>query len=88
MKRIKIDHKLMHYPIRLYIHDAVYLWRLNEQIKQEVFAEQDKALQVLRLETGFSRKRCLEILRGTKQLDDFPVRPGYNHERRNINELQ
>lgn len=87
MKRIKIDHKLMHYPIRLYIHDAVYLWRLNEQIKQEVFAEQDKALQVLRLETGFSRKRCLEILRGTKQLDDFPVRPGYNHERRNINEL-
>jgi hypothetical protein len=87
VKRIKIDHKLMHYPIRLYIHDAVYLWRLNEQIKQEVFAEQDKALQVLRLETGFSRKRCLEILRGTKQLDDFPVRPGYNHERRNINEL-
>ena len=78
----------MHYPIRLYIHDAVYLWRLNEQIKQEVFAEQDKALQVLRLETGFSRKRCLEILRGTKQLDDFPVRPGYNHERRNVNELQ
>ena len=68
--------------------DAVYLWRLNEQIKQEVFAEQDKALQVLRLETGFSRKRCLEILRGTKQLDDFPVRPGYNHERRNVNELQ
>lgn len=87
MKRIKIDHKLMIYPVRLYIHDAVYLWRLNEQIKQEVFAEQDKALQVLRLETGFSRKRCLEILQGTKQLDDFPVRPGYNHERRNINEL-
>lgn len=88
MKRIKIDHKLMIYPQRLYIHDAVYLWRLNEQIKQEVFAEQDKALQVLRLETGFSRKRCLEILRGTKQLDDFPVRPGYNVERRNVNELQ
>ena len=87
MKRIKIDHKLMIYPQRLYIHDAVYLWRLNEQIKQEVFAEQDKALQVLRLETGFSRKRCLEILRGTKQLDDFPVRPGYNVERRNVNEL-
>lgn len=86
MKRIKIDHKLMIYPQRLYIHDAVYLWRLNEQIKQEVFAEQDKALQVLRLETGFSRKRCLEILRGTKQLDDFPVRPGYNVERRNVNE--
>jgi hypothetical protein len=88
VKRLKIDHKLMHYPIRLYIHDAVYLWRLNEQIKQEVFAEQDKALQVLRLETGFSRKRCLEILRGTKQLDDFAVRPGYNVERRNVNELQ
>lgn len=88
MKRLKIDHKLLIYPQRLYIHDAVYLWRLNEQIKQEVFAEQDKALQVLRLETGFSRKRCLEILRGTKQLDDFPVRPGYNHERRNVNELQ
>jgi hypothetical protein len=87
VKRIKIDHKLLIYPQRLYVHDAVYLWRLNEQIKQEVFAEQDKALQVLRLETGFSRKRCLEILRGTKQLDDFPVRPGYNHERRNVNEL-
>ena len=88
MKRLKIDHKLLIYPQRLYIHDAVYLWRLNEQIKQEVFAEQDKALQVLRLETGFSRKRCLEILRGTKNLDDFPVRPGYNVERRNVNELQ
>jgi hypothetical protein len=88
VKRIKIDHKLLIYPQRLYVQDAVYLWRLNEQIKQEVFAEQDKALQVLRLETGFSRKRCLEILRGTKQLDDFPVRPGYNVERRNVNELQ
>jgi hypothetical protein len=88
VKRLKIDHKLLIYPQRLYVFDAVYLWRLNEQIKQEVFAEQDKALQVLRLETGFSRKRCLEILRGTKQLDDFAVRPGYNVERRNVNELQ
>ena len=88
MKRIKIDHKLLHYPIRLYVSDAVIIWQMNEKVKQEVFAEQDKAFRVLRLETGFSRKRCLEILRGDKQLDDFPVRPGYNHERRNINELQ
>ena len=87
MKRIKIDHKLMHYPIRLYVLDAVFIWQMNEKVKQEVFAEQDKALQVLRLETGFSRKRCLEILRGTKRLDDFACRAGYNHERRNINEL-
>ena len=67
--------------------DAVFIWQMNEKVKQEVFAEQDKALQVLRLETGFSRKRCLEILRGTKRLDDFPCRAGYNVERRNINEL-
>ena len=87
MKRIKIDHKLMHYPIRLYVADAVFIWQMNEKVKQEVFAEQDKAFQLLRLETGFSRKRCLEILRGTKRLDDFPCRPGYNVERRNINEL-
>ena len=87
MKRIKIDHKLMLYPVRLYVSDAVFIWQMNEKVKQEVFAEQDKALQVLRLETGFSRKRCLEILRGTKRLDDFPCRAGYNHERRNINEL-
>ena len=87
MKKQVINHKLMLYPIRLYILDAVYEWQLNEQIKQQVFAEQDKALQVLRLETGFSRKRCLEILKGTKSLDDFPCRPGYNTERRNINEL-
>ena len=87
MKKQLINHKLTLYPIRLYILDAVYEWQLNEQIKQQVFAEQDKALQVLRLETGFSRKRCLEILKGTKSLDDFPCRPGYNTERRNINEL-
>jgi hypothetical protein len=67
--------------------DAVYEWQLNEQIKQQVFAEQEQAMQVLRLETGFSRKRCLEILKGIKRLDDFPCRLGYNTERRNINEL-
>jgi hypothetical protein len=87
VKKQIINHKLTLYPIRLYILDAVYEWQLNEQIKQQVFAEQDKALQVLRLETGFSRKRCLEILKGTKSLDDFPCRPGFNTERRNINEL-
>jgi hypothetical protein len=87
VKKQIINHKLTLYPIRLYILDAVYEWQLNEQIKQQVFAEQDKALQLLRLETGFSRKRCLEILKGTKSLDDFPCRPGYNTERRNINEL-
>ena len=87
MKKQIINHKLTLYPIRLYILDAVYEWQLNEQIKQQVFAEQDKALQLLRLETGFSRKRCLEILKGIKSLDDFPCRPGYNTERRNINEL-
>ena len=86
MKKI-INHKLTLYPIRLYILDAIYEWQLNEQIKQQVFAEQNQALQVLRLETGFSRKRCLEILKGTKSLDDFPCRPGFNTERRNINEL-
>jgi len=87
VKKQLINHKLTLYPIRLYILDAVYEWQLNEQIKQQVFAEQDKALQVLRLETGFSRKRCSEILKGTKSLDDFPCRPGFNTERRNINEL-
>ena len=87
MRKQIINHKLTLYPIRLYILDAVYEWQLNEQIKRQVLQEQDKALQLLRLETGFSRKRCLEILRGTKHLDDFPCRPGFNTERRNINEL-
>jgi hypothetical protein len=87
VKKQIINHKLTLYPIRLYILDAVYEWQLNEQIKQQVFAEQDKALKVIRLETGFSRKRCLEILKGIKSLDDFPCRPGFNTERRNINEL-
>jgi|APGre2960657373_1045057.scaffolds.fasta_scaffold401256_1 hypothetical protein len=67
--------------------DAVYEWQLNEQIKRQVLLEQEQGVQLLRLETGFSRKRCLEILKGTKSLDDFPCRPGYNTERRNINEL-
>jgi hypothetical protein len=87
VKKQLINHKLTLYPIRLYILDAIYEWQLNEQIKQQVFAEQEQAMQVLRLETGFSRKRCLEILKGIKSLDDFPCRPGYNTERRNINEL-
>ena len=87
MRKQIINHKLTLYPIRLYILDAIYEWQLNEQIKQQVFAEQNQALQVLRLETGFSRKRCLEILKGTKSLDDFPCRPGFNTERKNINEL-
>ena len=87
MKRIKVGHKLMLYPQRLYVLDAVFNWQTNEQIKQEVLRQQEQAMQVLRLETGFSRKRCLEILRGIKHLDDFPCRPGYNIERRNLNEL-
>jgi hypothetical protein len=87
VKKQLINHKLTLYPIRLYILDAVYEWQLNEQIKRQVLLEQDKALKVIRLETGFSRKRCLEILKGTKSLDDFPCRPGFNTERRNINEL-
>ena len=86
MKRLKIEHKLMLYPQRLYVLDAVFNWQMNEQVKQEVLRQQEQAMQVLRLETGFSRKRCLEILRGIKDLDDFKCRAGFNHERRNINE--
>ena len=86
MKRLKIEHKLMLYPQRLYVLDAVFNWQMNEQVKQEVLRQQEQAMQVLRLETGFSRKRCLEILRGVKNLDDFQCRAGFNHERRNINE--
>jgi len=86
VKRLKINHKLMLYPQRFYVLDAVFNWQTNEQVKQEVLRQQEQAMQVLRLETGFSRKRCLEILRGIKHLDDFPCRPGFNHERRNINE--
>lgn len=78
----------MLYPIRLNIFDAVYVWQLNEQIKQKVFEEQEQQVLVLRLETGFSRRRCLLILRGINKLDDFACRFGYNTERRNINELQ
>ena len=87
MRKQIINHKLTLYPIRLYILDAIYEWQLNEQIKQQVLLEQEQGVQLLRLETGFSRRRCLEILRGTKHLDDFPCRPGFNTERRNINEL-
>jgi hypothetical protein len=76
----------MLYPQRLYVLDAVFNWQMNEQVKQEVLRQQEQAMQVLRLETGFSRKRCLEILRGVKNLDDFQCRAGFNHERRNINE--
>jgi len=86
VKRLKIEHKLMLYPQRLYVLDAVFNWQMNEQVKQEVLRQQEQAMQVLRLETGFSRKRCLEILRGIKDLDDFKCRAGFNHERRNINE--
>ena len=82
-----INHKLTLYPIRLYIQDAVFMWQMNEQVKEQAVAEQEKQVQLLRLETGFSRKRCLEILKGIKSLDDFPCRPGFNTERRNINEL-
>ena len=86
-RRIIVNHKLMLYPIRLNIMDAVFTWQINEKAKQQIFAEQDKAFQLVRLETGFSRKRCLEICKGIRSLDEFPVRPGYNIERRNINEL-
>jgi len=82
-----INHKLTLYPIRLYILDAVYEWQLNEQIKQQAVLEQEQAFKLLRLETGFSRKICRDILKGIKRLDDIPCRPGFNTERRNINEL-
>jgi hypothetical protein len=97
MKRINIDHPLLPYPQRLIVTDAIFTWRVNQlermkalraelqarQVQLNAQSEQDDSIEIMRLNTGFSKARCKSIVTGATELDDYLVRGGYrrNSER-------
>jgi len=91
MKRININHPLLPYPQRLTVTDAIYTWRVNQmermaalraelqarQVQLNAQTEQADSIEIMRLNTGFSKARCHSIVTGAAELDDFVVRGGY-----------
>jgi hypothetical protein len=77
MKQINISHRLTKYPERLNILDAIFVWQLAEEDKVYALAEQEQAFDFVQRATGFSSKRCLQIVSGKAKLDDFKVVAGH-----------
>ena len=84
MKRISIPHKLLPYPARLRVLDAIYLWRVAQKCRDEIrqfelqaMREQLDSINVMQRFTGLSKARCYSIVTEKTNLDDYPVREGY-----------
>lgn len=84
MKRIILPHKLLPYPARLRVLDAIYLWRVAQQCRDEIrqfelqaMREQLDSISVMQQLTGLSKATCYSIVTEKTNLDDYPVRGGY-----------
>jgi hypothetical protein len=84
VKRITIPHNLLPYPARLRVFDAIYLWRVAQQCRDEIrqfelqaIRKQLDSIDVMQRLTGLSKARCYSIVTEKTNLDDYPVREGY-----------
>jgi len=84
VKRISIPHKLLPYPARLRVLDAIYLWRVAQQCREQVrqfelqaMREQFDSISVMQRLTGLSKRTCYSIVTEKTNLDDYLVPGGY-----------
>ena len=77
MRKISIPHTLLPYPARIQVLDAIYVWRLAQELKEQGLRQQLDCLNLMQRLSGLSKARCYLIVTEKTELDDYPVREGY-----------
>ena len=61
----------MPYPKRLMVQDAIFWWQINQARVQQIRVWQAEAVNIMQIETGFSKRRCFRLLDELESIDDF-----------------
>ena len=64
-------YKPLPYPKRMLVQDALFFWQINQLKKQAIVVWQAEAVNVMQIETGFSKRRCFRLLDEIESIDDF-----------------
>jgi hypothetical protein len=64
-------YKPLPYPKRLAVQDAIFWWQINQAKKQAIVSWQAEAVNILQIETGFSKRKCFRLLDELESIDDF-----------------
>jgi hypothetical protein len=64
-------YKPLPYPKRLAVQDAIFWWQINQAKKQAIVSWQAEAVNIMQIETGFSKRKCFRLLDELESMNDF-----------------
>ena len=64
-------YKPLPYPKRMLVQDALFFWQINQVKIRQIRAWQAEAINIMQIETGFSKRRCFRLLDEIESIDDF-----------------
>jgi hypothetical protein len=53
------------------VQDALFFWQINQAKLRQIRAWQSEAVNIIQIETGFSKRRCFRLLDELESIDDF-----------------
>jgi hypothetical protein len=53
------------------VQDAIFWWQINQAKKQAIVSWQAQAVNIMQIETGFSKRKCFRLLDELESIDDF-----------------
>jgi hypothetical protein len=53
------------------VQDAIFWWQINQAKLRQIRVWQTEAVNILQIETGFSKRRCFRLLDELESIDDF-----------------
>jgi hypothetical protein len=64
-------YKPLPYPKRMLVQDAIFWWQINQANKRAIVSWQAEAVNIMQIETGFSKRKCFRLLDELESMDDF-----------------
>ena len=64
-------YKPLPYPKRMLVQDAIFWWQINQANKRAIVSWQAEAVNIMQIETGFSKRKCFRLLDELESIDDF-----------------
>jgi hypothetical protein len=53
------------------VQDAIFWWQINQANKRAIVSWQAEAVNIMQIETGFSKRKCFRLLDELESMDDF-----------------
>jgi hypothetical protein len=53
------------------VQDAIFWWQINQAKKRAIVSWQAEAVNIMQIETGFSKRKCFRLLDELESIDDF-----------------